>query len=178
MVPSDNIFSIYYDIGRALPFEVQRFPKGASDWYKNQSVLVTKIHPKGKYGHAYGFYLQKGERADSYWCSKEETEPQPIPCCGCGGWSLVRVIGEPSAQSSDKKPARVLEPEDVLTFGKYKGRKVLEVFYENPQYLQWAEGNVKDFLVNWQPLLRIHNEVRRRASSETRIEVENLDEDS
>lgn len=42
MVPSDNIFNIYYDIGRALPFEVQRFPKDATDWYKNQSVLVNR----------------------------------------------------------------------------------------------------------------------------------------
>lgn len=49
MVTSDNIFNIYYDIGRALPFEVQRFPKDATDWYKNQSVLVTEIHTRGKY---------------------------------------------------------------------------------------------------------------------------------
>lgn len=42
MVPSDNIFNIYYDIGRALPFEVQRFPKDVTDWYKNQSVLVNR----------------------------------------------------------------------------------------------------------------------------------------
>lgn len=55
MVPSDNIFNIYYDIGRALPFEVQRFPKDATDWYKNQSVLVTEIHTRGKYGEALGF---------------------------------------------------------------------------------------------------------------------------
>ena len=45
MVPSDNIFNIYYDISRALPFEVQRFPKDATDWYKNQSVLVImRVH--------------------------------------------------------------------------------------------------------------------------------------
>lgn len=60
MVPSDNIFNIYYDIGRALPFEVQRFPKDATDWYKNQSVLVTEIHTRGKYGEALGFYLRVG----------------------------------------------------------------------------------------------------------------------
>lgn len=65
MVPSDNIFNIYYDIGRALPFEVQRFPKDATNWYKNQSVLVTEIHTRGKYGEALGFYLRKGEMADS-----------------------------------------------------------------------------------------------------------------
>ena len=130
MVPTDNIFNIYYDIGRALPFEVQRFPKDATDWYKNQSVLVTEIHPRGKYGEAFGFYLQKGERADSYWCKKDETEPQLIPCCGCGGWSLVRVIGEPT-----------------------------------------VEANVRDFLVNWQALMRVHREMRNQAAADNLTET-------
>lgn len=165
MVPSDNIFNIYYDIGRALPFEVQRFPKDATDWYKNQSVLVTKILPRGRYGDAFGFYLQKGERADSNWCSKEETEAQPIPCCGCGGWSLVRVIGEPTAEAKEKKPATVLEPDDTLSFGKYKGRKVIDVYLENSQYLQWAEANVKNLLVNWQALMRVHWGMRSQAAN-------------
>ncbi len=171
MIPTDNLFNIYYDIGRALPFEAQRLQRGASDWYVNQSVLVTRIHPKGKYGHAFGFYLQKGERADSYWCSKEETEPQPIPCCGCGGWSLVRVIGEPTTQPSERKPVMVLEPDDLLTFGKYKGKKVLEVFFENSQYLQWAEQNVKDFVVNWSPLIRIHKEIMNCNSDEPQVDT-------
>lgn len=70
MVPSDNIFNIYYDIGRALPFEVQRFPKDATDWYKNQSVLVTEIHTRGKYGEALGFYL---------WCWSFPAAAAPTP---------------------------------------------------------------------------------------------------
>lgn len=162
MIPTDNIFNIYYDIGRALPFEVQRFPKDATDWYKSQSVLVTEIHPRGQYGDAFGYYLRNGERADSYWCSKDETEPQLIPCCGCGGWSLVRVIGEPTVEAKDKKAVTVLEPDDVLSFGKYKGRKVFEVYLENYQYLQWAEGNVKNFLVNWQALMRVHRQMQNQ----------------
>lgn len=160
MVPSDNIFNIYYDIGRALPFEVQRFPKDATDWYKNQSVLVTEIHPRSKYREAFGFYLQKGEHADSYWCKKNETEPQLIPCCGCGGWSLVCVTGEPTVEAQEKKPTTVLEPDDILTFVKYKGRKVIDVYLENYQYLQWAEANMRDFLVNWQAVMRAHHELK------------------
>ena len=171
MVPSDNIFNIYYDIGRALPFEVQRFPKDATDWYKNQSVLVTEIHPRGKYGTALGFYLQKGERADSYWCKKDDIEPQLIPCCGCGGWSFVRVIGEPTVEAKEKKSTTVLEPDDILTFGKYKGRIVIAVYLENYQYLQWAEGNVRDFLVNWQALMRVHREIRNQAASSNQTET-------
>ena len=171
MLPTDNIFDIYYDIGRALPFEVQRFPKDATDWYKNQSVLVTEIHPRGKYGAALGFYLQKGERADSYWCKKDEPEPQLIPCCGCGGWSLVRVIGEPTVEAKEKQPTAVLEPDDILTFGKYKGRKVIDIYIENYQYLQWAEANVRDFLVNWQALMRVHREMRNQAATDNQTET-------
>lgn len=166
MIPSDNIFNIYYDIGRAIPFEVQRFSKGATDWYKNQSVIVTEIHPRGQYGEAFGFYLQKGKRADSFWCKKDETEPQLIPCCGCGGWSLVRVIGEPTVDAKGKKPITILEPDDILSFGKYKGKKAIDIYLENAQYLQWAENNIKDFLVNWPPFMRIHRELRRQTGTE------------
>ena len=173
MGPSDNIFDIYYDIGRAVPFEVQRFPKDATDWYKNQSVLVTEIHPRGKYGEALGFYLQKGERADSHWCKKEDTEPQLIPCCGCGGWSLIRVIGEPTVEPKEKKPVTVLEPYDIINFGKYKGCKVIDVYLENHQYLQWADANVRDLLVNWQALMRVHREMRNQALPD--IEIDNTD---
>lgn len=172
MVPSDNIFNIYYDIGRALPFEVQRFPKDATDWYKSQSVLVTEIHPRGRYGKALGFYLKNGERADSLWCKKDDTEPQLIPCCGCGGWSLVRVIGEPTVEAKDKKPSTVFGPDDVLSFGKYKGRKVLDIYMENPQYLQWAEGNVRNFLVNWQSVMRAHRVIKAK------IAANSVEEDS
>lgn len=170
MVPTDNIFSIYYSIGRALPFEMQRFPKDATDWYKSQSVLVTEIHPRGKYGAALGFYLHKGERADSYWCKKDDTEPQLIPCCGCGGWSLVRVIGEPTAAAKEKQPTTVLEPDDILTFGKYKGHKVIDVYLENYKYLKWAEANVRDFLVNWQAL-SVHGEMRTQAATDNQTET-------
>lgn len=97
---------------------------------------------------------------------KDETEPQLVPCCGCGGWSLVRVIGEPAVEAKGKKPATVLEPDDILTFGKYKGRKVIDVYCENSQYLQWAEGNVKDFLVNWQALMRVHRGNRNQSPAD------------
>lgn len=85
---------------------------------------------------------------------------------GCGGWSLVRVIGVPTVEAKGKKPATILEPDDILTFGKYKGRKVIDVYCENYQYLQWAEGNVKDFLVNWQALMRVHREKRNQSAAD------------
>ena len=94
--PHQNLTEIYYNIGRALPFTAQRFPDGrVSDWYRNQYVEVVRVEPHGrggKFGNVFGFYYRNGERADAYendpehsWCTKDDTEPQPIPCCGCVG---------------------------------------------------------------------------------------------
>ena len=72
----------------------------------------------------------------------------------------------PTAETKGKKPATILEPDDILSFGKYKGRTVIDVFCENYQCLQWAEGNVKDFLVNWQALMRVHREKRNQSATD------------
>ena len=65
----NSLISIYYNIGRALPFRAQHFPDGRiSDWYRSQFVEVYHVKPSGKggkYGHAYGFYYRNGERADA-----------------------------------------------------------------------------------------------------------------
>lgn len=37
---------------------------------------------------------------------------------------------------------------DVLKFGKYKGRTVLEVIDENPSYIVWCIRNVKGFVID------------------------------
>lgn len=166
MYPRDNIFKIYYQIGRALPFEVRRFPDGrVSDWYKSQSVIVTKIHPRKEYGDAWGYYYRNGKREASYWCKKADSEPQAIPCCGCGGWVLVDVIGQPTVEP--EKPIEELKydpyikllPDSVLSFGKYKGKTIAEVYQDNPSYLVWAENNISDFWVDWGKLKQLYHGV-------------------
>ena len=84
----NSLISIWYNIGRALPFRAQRFPDGRiSDWYKNQFVEVHSVKPGGKggkYGSAYGFYYRNGERADAYensessWCKIDDIEPKEM----------------------------------------------------------------------------------------------------
>ena len=87
--PHQNLTEIYYNIGRALPFTAQRFPDGrVSDWYRNQYVEVVRVEPHGrggKFGNVFGFYYRNGEKADAHendpehsWCTKDDTEPQPI----------------------------------------------------------------------------------------------------
>jgi hypothetical protein len=36
-----------------------------------------------------------------------------------------------------------------MTFGKYKGRSLSEVFKEDYQYLRWLEDNNSSFRVDW-----------------------------
>lgn len=142
--PAQNLTEIYYNIGRALPFTAQRFPDGrVSDWYRNQYVEVVKVEPHGrggKYGKVYGFYYRNGERADAYendpensWCTKDETEPQEIPNCGCGSWALIDIQGEPTTDA-----VKIMALDDKIGFGKYKDLTLREVIVRDWNYVEWA----------------------------------------
>lgn len=145
--PHQNLTEIYYNIGRALPFVAQRFPDGRfSDWYHNQYVEVVRVEPggrNGKFGKVFGFYYRNGKRADSdennpesSWCTKDETEPQLIPCCGCGSWVLMDIIGE---QTTDA--VKILALDDEIGFGKYIGMTLRDVISKDWQYVKWAMFN-------------------------------------
>lgn len=147
----NNLMSIYYNIGRALPFTAQRFPDGrVSNWYKSQYVEVHEVKPSGRsgmYGKAYGFYYRNGERADAYdndpensWCKKEDTEPQEIPCGSCGSWVLLDIKGEATV-----KPTTIYGPNDVLEGGKYEGKTVAEVIENDWHWVEWAIWKSKRF---------------------------------
>lgn len=142
--PHQNLTELYYNIGRALPFIAQRFPDGrVSDWYRNQYVEVVRVQPhgkNGKYGKVFGFYYRNGIRADAReddpensWCTELETEPQPIPCCGCGSWFLLDILGEQTAE-----PIKILSLDDKLGFGKYKELPLKSVIEQDWQYVKWA----------------------------------------
>ena len=203
----NSLISIWYNIGRALPFRAQRFPDGrVSDWYRNQFVEVHSVKPGGAgghYGNAYGFYYRNGERSDAYdfpelnWCKIDETEPQPIPNAACGSWIILDILGEPTTEpvkvyglddvletgkykgktlkeiiSSDwkwvewaafdsdylyfdidaiieerKKTIKRLHPEDVITFGKYKGQTIRYIYEKDVNYLRWLMENTSDFII-------------------------------
>jgi hypothetical protein len=208
----NSLISIYYNIGRALPFTAQRFPDGrVSNWYASQYVEVHRVVPGGKggrYGNAYGFYFRNGERADAYdtpelnWCKKEEIEPQGIPCAACGSWFLLDILGKPTAEpakiyglddvldfgkhkgdllrnvvhndygwvnwairesdhffcdvekivAEHEKSRKILLPEDILTFGKYKGQSIRQVFETDPNYLVWVTQKMNDVIINFEKL--------------------------
>lgn len=211
----NSLISIWYNIGRATPFRAQRFPDGrVSDLYRNQFVEVHSVKPSGaggKYGNAYGFYYRKGERADALendkehsWCKLEDTEPQEVPCGACGSWVLLDILGEPTTEpikvyglndvldfgkhkgktlqeviSSDwgwiewaadnsdrfyfdidavieerKKTIKKLLPDDVITFGKYKGQTIRYIFDNDKNYLRWLKENTTDFIIDLSSLVK------------------------
>lgn len=39
---------------------------------------------------------------------------------------------------------------DIMPFGKYEGQKILDIYYNNPSYLIWANENVKWFKLGFE----------------------------
>lgn len=146
----NSLISIYYNIGRALPFTAQRFPDGrVSDWYRNQYVEVHEVKPGGiggQYGDAFGFYFRNGIRANAYddseksWCMKDDTEPQKVPCGACGSWVLLDILGESTAE-----PTKIYGLNDILEKGKHKGKTVAEVIHNDWNWIKWASMESQQF---------------------------------
>lgn len=147
----NNILSIYYKIGGALPFVARRFPGGrVSSWYASQCALVTRVEPggkSGKYGKAYGFYYRDGKREDSCWCKKDDTEPQEIPCAACGSWVLLDILGEPVTE-----PVKHFGLNDVIDLGVYKGLTLSEVIHKDWGWVKWASLH-HHFTFNWDEVM-------------------------
>ena len=47
---------------------------------------------------------------------------------------------------------KVLSADDVLTFGKYKGKTLREIHSEIPNYLIWVSQNTNDFDIDFNNL--------------------------
>lgn len=156
----NSLISIYYNIGRALPFRAQRFPDGrVSKWYRSQFVEVYSVKPSGKggrYGDAYGFYYRNGEREDAWendpehsWCKKEDTEPQSVPCAACGSWILLDILGESTCE-----PTKVYGIDDKLEFGKHKGKPLFEVVHCDWKWVRWAISESEHFFCDIDEVLK------------------------
>ena len=141
---SNSLISIWYNIGRALPFKAQRFPDGrVSEWYRSHFVEVHSVKPGGRgghYGNAYGFYFGKEGRENAYWCSIDETQPKDVPCAGCGSWMLVDILGEPTTE-----PVKVYSLDDILESGKHKGETLKEVISKDWKWVEWAAVDSEHF---------------------------------
>lgn len=147
---SNSLISLYYNIGRALPFTAQRFPDGrVSNWYYSQHVEVHQVKPSGKggrYGSAYGFYFRNGERANAWedseasWCKIDDETPQEIPCAACGSWVLLDILGEPTVE-----PVKIYGINDILEKGKYQGEMLADVIHNDWGWVKWANEHSSHF---------------------------------
>ncbi len=140
MYPKDNVFNIYYNIGKRLPFQVKRSPvglKGSRDIdyrysQEGRTFMVERVEIRNRvYGTAYGYLMIDGVRDDnnSYM---ENYEQGTVPCAGCGEWVLIDI---PGVNIDEVFPMH--GPDFVFTFGKHKGETLLYVYKSDPEYLSW-----------------------------------------
>lgn len=160
MYPKDNIFNLYYNIGRKVPFLVKRCKMGMAlssseermyDPNKDRTFLVERVEPRGKYGRAFGKCFVDGKPNDTYRteCHPDITDEE-IPCAGCGEWVLLDV---PGVNMETIFPKR--DPNFKIEFGKYKGKTIGEIYEVDPKYIYWLMEQDHYFRVDFYALLNI-----------------------
>jgi len=65
-----------------------------------------------------------------------------------------------------KKPLLLRGINNVLEFGKHKGKTIQQVMKEDPQWLHWALQNIADFKMNRNALLLLPPYVPGRSGSD------------
>lgn len=147
-----NIISIYYNIGRRLPFIVKRIRGGVSNSEfchnkKGRTFLVEKVEPRGiggRFGYAYGKTFIDGELDNEYWEHFHPANPDcKIPCAGCGDWVLIEVPGFTMDEIFPPKKAN-----DVVPFGLYKGKTFREVAVLDKKYIFWLIEDKEDINID------------------------------
>lgn len=75
-------------------------------------------------------------------------------------WAIIdsqRLIADIDAiVEYHKGKIRILQPDDIISFGKYKGKTLHSVFLTDFQYLKWMESQNPDFKVDWDKLSDFH----------------------
>lgn len=169
MYPHDNIFNIYYNIGKRTPFLVKRCESGlarSASWERridpnlDRTFLVETVKPKGKYGKAYGKCFVNGKPDDSY---RQECYPhikdEEIPCAGCGEWVLIDI---PGVSLDEIFP--IHKANDILEFGEYKGKSFGDVYKADSQYLHWLVSTDRLFKIDFEELKQLYPEVENNLS--------------
>lgn len=172
MYPKDNVFQIYYNIGKLTPFQVKRSPMGTKGSYneeyrysqKGRTFMVERIEIHNRiYGTAYGYLLTDGVRDDNNEYM-ESYEPGTVPCAGCGEWVLIDVPGK---DLNEIFP--IHKPDLVLPFGKYKGQTLADVYAKDPKYVFWLSESDRYFRIDFQSLAGIDpnsSDIEKQAQKE------------
>lgn len=169
MYPHDNIFNIYYNIGKRTPFLVKRCELGLVrssteerriDPNQDRTFLVEVVKPRGKCGKAYGKCFVNGKPDDTY---RQECYPnikdEEIPCAGCGEWVLIDV---PGVSLDEIFPMH--KADEILMFGKYKGKSFGEIYKIDYQYLYWLETTDRFFKIDFKELKQLYPDIEDRTN--------------
>jgi len=80
-----NIFQIWDDLDRVVPFKVRR-----KHWPVNCAVVVEKIECENlPYGKAFGYPIMDRIRSDHFDYDKHWVNERLIPSCGSYQWIVV-----------------------------------------------------------------------------------------
>ena len=117
--------------------------------------MEETVKPRGKYGKAYGKCFVDGKPNDSY---RQECYPEikdeEIPCAGCGEWVLIDVPG-----ISLDVLFPIHKANDILMFGKYKGKSFAEIYKIDSQYLHWLETTDRLFRIDFDELKQLYPDI-------------------
>jgi hypothetical protein len=154
MYPKDNIFDIYFRIGRRTPFLVKRCALESTtskercfDPKQDRTFLVEVVKPRRKYGKAYGKCFMNGLPDNTYQREYYQLEDDEIPCAGCGEWVLIDVPG-----ISLEELFPIHKENDIIDFGKYKGKTIGDIYRSDCNYLHWLEGQDRLFRIDFEVL--------------------------
>ncbi len=154
----ENIFQIWDRIGRKTPFAVRRV-----NWSNQFYTVVEQIEcEQMPYGKAFGYPTEAGIYTNHYQYDKNWRKEKRIPCDGCYQWFLV----ENTDISTYKKAIPTLEKDSRdsyymlsshVNFGMYKGKTVDDIFFTNPNYIEWAINNLACFILDEKTINYLHS---------------------
>lgn len=131
--------------------------------------MVERVEPRGRYGKAYGICLVDDKPNDSYIkeCYPKITDGE-IPCAGCGEWVLLDV---PGVNMNEIFPVHKVD--EVMSFGRYKGKTISEVYKENPKYIFWLVKNDPYYRIDFFALIGVNPE-DKNAQEKMAIEIQRV----
>lgn len=107
-----------------------------------ETAKVYGVDDKLEFGKHKGKTLLEVIHCDWKWVKWAISESEHFFC------DIDEVIKE------RKKDIKILQLEDQLDFGKYKGKTIQEVYSIDPNYLMWLNENSEDFVIDFSGLNR------------------------
>ena len=85
-----------------------------------------------------------------------DTKDEEIPCAGCGEWVLIDV---PGVSLDEIFP--IHKADEVLMFGKYKGKSLSDIYKIDYQYLYWLTTTDRFFKIDFEELKKSYPDIEK-----------------